>query len=241
VSDTVGAALAAAASRLGVDAAPVLARIAGFLGESARQVAAELAVLDDAAAQRRRAEIAALARSPSLAALRGVHPTWIEVTLSALPPRARTALAGQSTDETDVWLVRWVLAALPPMPATEPLDLVRLQAIAHDQLAFALGAAAASVPALRAAVARIAVPPRAGALGSHRAALERCRGVTLDDAGALLRVAARVIAPHLADEPVRRLQITRRLPYPDGSLVERELLAHANTPLDQVPTRAALF
>lgn len=234
MTDLVGAALAVAASRLGPDGAAVLARLAGSVGEAARASAAELDALDDA--KRRRAEITALARSPSLASVRHVHPTWIEVAVAELPPRARVALAGQPTDETDVWLARWALASLPPMPATEIFDVARLELIARDQLAFALGAAAASVPALQSAALRIAKPPRAGNLGSHRAALDRCRGASLDDPSALLRIAARALAPHL--DPLRRLQVTRRLPYAQGRLVEDELVT---APEASVPTWAALL
>jgi len=238
VSELVGAALAVAASRLGADASTVLARLAGSIGDAARASAAELAALEDA--KRRRAEITALVRSPSLGSARGVHPTWIEAALAELPERARSALAGQATDATDVWLARWALASLPPMPATEPFDIARLENIAHDQLAFALGQAATSVPALTSAVARIAKAPRAGNLGPHRLALDRCRGASLDDPSALLRIAARALAPHLATEPLRRLQLTRRLPYEQGRLVQSELDAHASVPLTSVPTWAAL-
>lgn len=240
MSELVGAALAVAASRLADDAPAVLVRLAGSIGEAARASAAELAALDEAAAKRRRAEIAALARSPTLASSRGVHPTWIEALLAELPGRARSALAGQATDATDVWLARWVLASLPPMRAHEPLDLARLESIAHDQLAFALGPAAASVPALHLATARIGKAPRAGNLGPHRAALDRCRGASLEEPAALLRIAARALAPHLANEPLRCLQLTRKMPYEQGRLVEAELLAHANAPLSSVPTWAAL-
>lgn len=240
MSELVGAALAVAASRLGDDAPAVLARLAGSVGDAARTSATALGALDDPSAKRRRAEIVALARSPSLASIRGVHPTWIEAALAELPARARAALAGQATDETDVWLARWALASLPPMPSHEPLDLARLEAIAHDQLAFALGPAAVSLPALQVAITRIAKPPRAGSLGPHRAALDRCRGASLADPTALLRIAARTLAPHLAAEPLRRLQLTRRMPYEQGRLVEAELVAHADVPLTSVPTWAAL-
>lgn len=238
MSELVGAALAAAASRLGTDSSAVLARLDGSIGDAARAAARDLASLDDAAKKRRRAEVAARARTPSLASIRGVHPTWVEATLAELPARARTAIAGSATDEIDVWLARWVLASLPPMPETEPFDRTRFELVAHDQLAFALGSAAASVPALQSAVIRIAKPPRAGGLGAHRAALERCRGASLDDGSSLLRVAARALAPHL--DPLRRLQITRRMPYAEGRLVEAELVAAALAPLASVPTWAAL-
>jgi hypothetical protein len=152
--------------------------------------------------------------------------------------------------------VRWTGAALAASPsdfgrgdlgsiiAREPAQILAwLTSIALDQLAFALGPAAAASPSapLRDAVTRVAQPPRVHALGPHRAALLRCRGATLDDASALLAIASRALAPHLATDPLTRLQITRRLPHPDGIIVERELVAGAATGLDQVPSWTALI
>ena len=124
MTDTVSAALAAAAARLGADAESVIARLGDELRDPVRTSLAELRALDEAGAKRKRAEIAALVRSPSLAAVRNVHPTWIEAALAELPARARTVLAGQGADETDVWLARWALASLPPMALTRELAAV---------------------------------------------------------------------------------------------------------------------
>jgi hypothetical protein len=136
--------------------------------------------------------------------------------------------------------------------ARRPLDQVLVRPAPHvlawvssvgaDQLAFALGAAASSHPLLATAAARIARSPRTGQLGPQRAAITRCRGVSLDEGErALVVVAGRALAPHLAVDPVGRLQLTRRLPRALGILVENELLAHASIALDQAPSTAALF
>ena len=250
--DLVARVIATAASRLGDDATGVLARIEGVLGDGARKAADDLASLDDSSAQRRRVEVAALARRT---ALREVHPTWIEAALTELPARARTALAGDASDPIDVWLSRWAAASLvgSPSAAVDPLAAILarepaqlrawLTSIALDQLAFALGPAANASPsaALRDAAARITRAPRVNALGPQRAALVRCRGAALDDTSALLAIAGRALAPHFAAEPFARLQLTRRLPYADGIVVERELVAAATTPRDQVPAWAALL
>ena len=254
--DLVARAVATAASRLGDDATGVLARIEGALGDGVRRAAEELAAVDDSSAKQRRAEVAALARSAASAGLRGVHPSWIEAALAELPARARTALAGETGDPIDVWLSRWatsslVASPLPPVDgelrailAREPAQILAwLTSIALDQLAFALGPAATASPsaALRDAATRIACAPRLNALGPQRAALVRCRGAALDDALALVAIASRALAPHFAAEPLARLQLTRRLPYAHGIVVERELVAGAMTPLDQVPAWAALL
>ena len=265
--DLVADVIAAAADRLGPDATAVLERLAGSLGDAARASARELARLDESARKQHRAQAAAIVRSPTLAAVRGVHPTWIEASLADLPARTRTALVGESAEPTDVWLARWATAMLPPMPppssrptlsrdadlaqilARDPAQIAAwLTSIALDQFAFALGPAAAAAGtasphaarALGDAAARITHAPRLDALGPQRAALERCRGAALDDDAALLGIAGRALAPHLADHPIARLRLTRRLPYAQGIVVERELVAHAATALDRAPTWAAL-
>jgi hypothetical protein len=254
VTVRVGDALAVCAERLGTDATGVLARLAGAVGEEARAAAAELAAVDDRERRQRRAVFSAEARATGAQALRAVHPSWIEAALAGLPERARAATAGSQWEPIDVWLARFATASLPPMPAVarRPLDqvLVRpaphvlawLSSVGADQLAFALGAAASSHPLLAAAAARIARSPRTGQLGPQRAAITRCRGVSLDEGErALVVVAGRALAPHLAVDPVGRLQLTRRLPRALGILVENELLAHASIALDQAPSTAALF
>lgn len=246
---TVATAVAIAAAKLGADGASVLARLADSLGDAAREAAAELAQHD----KRWRLEQAAIARAPVPLGLRAVHPTWIEAVLDELPPRARAALASGGGDAVDVWLARWATADVPPMVtrargrglpamiASEPHDLVAwLSSIGADQLAFALGAQAASIATLASAVVRIAKPPRAGQLGPRRAAITRCRDIDPADELATVRVAGRALAPHLATNQLARLAVTRRLPRPLGLVVHRELLAHAATFLDHCPTWLAL-
>lgn len=237
----VGAVLAVAADRLGGDGKSVLARLAGPIGHAARAAASELAGLDASGRKQRRAEIVALARAPVPAGLRAVHPSWIEAVLADLPPRARDVLATGATDPVDVWLARWATAAFPLTSSRGSRDpLAWLVDVGADQFAFALGEQARAVPSLASAIARIAKPPRAGGLGPQRAAIARCRDVSLDDELAFVRVACRALAPHLARDHVARLVLIRRLPRAVGVVVQRELAAHAATSFDQCPTWAAL-
>jgi len=235
----------------------VLARIAGPLGEAA---CTAYATASDRATRVRWAEAA---RAPVPAGLRGVHPSWIEAGLAGLPARARTAVASGGGDEVDTWLARWATASIPPMPAvtaarvTSPGSITRVAAATlegwladtgADQLALALGAAGkAAVAAVAAAAriaggrlleaaARIAVSPRAGALGPVRAAIARCR-VTLDDR-AFVRIGARAVAPHV--DPLARLQIMHRLPWPLGLAVGDELVAAAHLAIADAPRWDAL-
>ena len=232
--DPVAAALALCAERLGSEhAAAVLARLGGPMGDMVRSVR-----VGDT---QWRAETIAAARAAAPAWLRFVHPSWIEAALAELPARARTALASGASDPIDLWLARFACASLPPLAPAARDVAGWLRSIALDQVAFAVGPeAAAAQPALAPAAARIARPPRHGALGSQRAAIVRCRGVRLDDESALHLVAARALAPHLADAPLARWQLTRRLPRVQGLAVDRELVAAATTPLDQVPSWTAL-
>ena len=237
----IAAALALAAERLGVHAAGVLARLGGPLGHETRAAAAELAAQDAATRKRRRAAITAAARAPVPAGLRLVHPSWIEAALEGLPPRARAAVGGAGVGPVDVWLARWATATLPPLDVEDRRDVLAwLAAIGADQMAFALGDAAAKLPALATAAARIARPPRAGQLGPQRAAIARCRGVALEDELAFVRVASRALTPHLAANQLVRLQLARRLPRAIGIVVEREVDAHAATSFDQCPAWAIL-
>ncbi len=188
-----------------------------------------------------------------------MHPTWIEAALAELPPRARTALAAAGGDATDVWLARWATAAFVAMPELRPpplLSLGELAAHAHDEVAAWLervgadqlaraaviaGPDAVAVLAshLPAALARIALPPRAGQLGPDRAVVRRCAGLATINDG-LIRIAARTIAPWFATDVVGRRQLAQRLPRPLGLAIAAELDAYADTPLDQCPTWTAL-
>jgi hypothetical protein len=250
----VGDVLAVCADRLGADATGVLARLAGVVGDEARAAAAELAALGDRDRRQRRAAVAAESRATGTQSLRGVHPSWIEAALAELPARARTATAGSSREPIDLWLARFATASIAPIRAHAQRRLAHqiqrdstnvvawLSSVGADQLAFALGTAAATHPVLAAAASRIQTAPRVGQLGPKRAAITHCRGVSLDEGErALLVVASRALAPHLADDPVGRLQLARRLPYALGILVDRELLAHRADSVDNAPSLAALL
>ena len=227
--------LAGVADRLGNDARGVLERLAGPLGHATREAAAELARLDRAARKRRLAEITVLARAPIPAGIRGVHPSWLEHALEPLPARARTALAALTSDPVDVWLARWATAGIPPQVSVVTNALDWLADVGADQFALALGEQARAVPVLAAAADRIARPPRAGRLGPTRAAITRCREVSLDDDLAFVRVGSRALAPHLATDQLAFLRLTRSMPRAIASVVVHEVRAHAATSLDQCP------
>lgn len=256
MSDTIADAIAAASIRLGDAATGVLARLGGPLGESTRAIAAELASLPPRTHRLRRAEILAASRAAVPVGVRVLDPSWLEAGLAALPARARTAVANGGGDATDVWLARWATAELPPVAvsprsgtlaqrlALPSRDLVAwLANVGADQLAYALGEAlAASRTSIAAALARIARPPRRGNLGPERAALARCKGLSLDDeVDALTRIACRALAPHLANDPALVLVLTRRFPYERGRSLERELVENVATPLDHAPSLDALL
>jgi hypothetical protein len=232
----------------------VLARLGGPLGEAARAAAAERP------AREVRLRWAQTARTAVPAGLRGAHGSWIEAALAGSPSRARAAVAAGGGDAVDTWLARWATAAIPPMPpitaarvasldSATRVDAATLEAwledTGADQLALALGAAGGSAVAaagrlvgdrLAAAAARIASPPRAGALGPIRAAIERCR-VVLDDS-ALLRIGARAIAPHT--HALARRQLVHRLPRARGLVVGAELDAAARASVSEAPRWDAL-
>jgi hypothetical protein len=233
-------ALAVAAERLGTRGHGVLARLGGPFGHAVRAVHGELGRLDVGARKRRRADVVARTRAPVPPGLRAVHPTWIEHGLAALPARARQALAAGATTPVDVWLARWATAALPPIVARDRDVAAWLANIGADQFALALGEQARKIPALVAAAARIEQSPRVGQLGPTRAALARCRGLSLGDELAFVRVGSRALAPHLAADQLARLQLVMVLPRAIGVVVARELRAHAATSFDQCPTWAAL-
>ena len=239
-SDRTGDAIAGALAAACGDGA-VLARLGGPLGEAAR---AAIAARADRAT---RARWAAAARTPVPAGSRGVHPSWIEAGLAGMPERARAAVAAGGGDAVDTWLARRATAAIPPMPAIAATRVTSVDSATRvdagtledwladagaDQLALALSAGGAGAVAaaaarvgerLRIAAVRIAVAPRAGALGPVRAAIERCR-VDFDGA-ALVRIGARAIAPYM--DALARLQIMHRLPRPLGLRVGHELAAGA--------------
>jgi hypothetical protein len=234
----IGELLAVVAERLGPEATPVLSRLVSLVGESAPPPA-------------RRAEILVSARAPIPVSLRAVHSTWIEHTLAELPARARTALSSSSAEPVDVWLARWATHQLPPamgdvrLPAIAATNdaavvVAWLGRIGADQMAFALGEQATTIPALAAAVARIAKPPRIGELGPQRAAIARCRDVSLDEDLSFVLVGCRALAPHLAADQLAKLQLILRLPRPIGIIVTRELSLHAATSFDHCPSWAAL-
>lgn len=136
-------ALAIASQRLGEHAAGVLGRLGGPLGHATRSVRDE--------GKTWRTQARAAARAPVPVGLRAVHPTWIEEALAALPARARTALA-RPIDPIDVWLARWVTAAIPPMSGHGELDA--MLALPAPQLVLrlvALGGGGDELTALRAA------------------------------------------------------------------------------------------
>jgi len=225
----IGEALAIAAERLGEDATGVLGRLGGELGRAA----------PDARDQRTRVEVLAAVRAPVPASLRAVHSTWIEHALGELPARAREVLAAGANDALDVWLARWATAGIPPVVEARD-SLAWLTGIGADQMAFAIGEPARAVPALADAFARIDKPPRVGQLGPKRAAIARCRDVSLDDELAVVRVASRALAPHLAANLLGKLQLILTLPRPIGIVVARELALHAATSFDQCPSLAAI-
>jgi hypothetical protein len=143
-----------------------------------------------------------------------VHPSWLE----ALEPRTRHALQSQTTP-ADVWLARWALADLPiAAPSLLPLELVWLVRVGNELIAFALGRSTRTD------------------LGPRRVAIERCRDAKLDDELSIVRVACRALAPHLAANRLAFLQLTRAQPRPIGLVIERELLAHSEVSLEQVPS-----
>jgi hypothetical protein len=113
-----------------------------------------------------------------------------------------------------------------------------LAGVGMDQLAFAAGDLL--IPGLGEVATRITKPPRAGNLGPRRAAIARCEGISLDDESKYQRIGSRALAPHLASDPIGRLQLTRRLVRRLGLVIEAELHAHAAIPLADGPSWAAI-
>ena len=202
-------------------------RLGGSLGAAAR------AALAEPATRQERARWLAEARAPLPAGLRNVDASWIETELDELPPRARRALASGGGSATDVWLVRWACAHIPPLPAVRELHAPRSieDVVAMARLAEWLEAV--GLQQLHYAVS-LAVPgaARRPELGPARVVLERCK---LGDAR---RIAARAIAPYSDAWTARQTAV--RLPRPLGLSIEAELLAHARDPIEHAPAWSAL-
>jgi len=128
-----------------------------------------------------------------------------------------------------VWLARWATASFVPLPterpgpprtpadlaALAPADALRwLGEIGLDQLAHALTGQDIAIAELVPARVRIALPPRAGALGPQRAALQRCLDQAPFDGDARVIIGARTAAPHVPVLAARALAL--RLPRPLG-------------------------
>ena len=133
----------------------------------------------------------------------------------------------------------------PPKTIDEALALdgndlrAWLANVGADQIAaLAIGGNIAAPP-LEHAMARVRLPPRAGALGPMRAILERCTNATFDELG-LMRIGARAIAPYVALRPLARLVLMCRLPRPTGLAIGDELHAHAGDSIERCPAWVAL-
>jgi hypothetical protein len=223
---TVAMVVAVAAGELGAHVGDVLDRVGGVLGDEAR--AAIAMATARATAQTTRAAAVAAWRAPVPPDVRHIHPSWIEA-------------APASTGAAGVWALRGRFAELPAVGERRDV-LGWLVAIGADQLAFALGDVAAQAPSplVRDAAVRIARPPRAGRLGSRRAAIARCRLAADDDDLGLARIGARAVAPHLADDALGRRALVVALPRPTGLAIAEELRAHAADPVADAPARDTL-
>ncbi len=149
----------------------------------------------------------------------------------------------------DVWLARRATAGFVPLEPTRPGsprtprdiatlapdDALRwLAEVGLDQLAHALaGPWIANVAAtlgagFAAAQARIGLPPRAGALGPQRAALERCMDQVPFDGDARVIIGARVVAPFVPALARRALGLRLARPLGQRVLAELERFARAD-------------
>jgi hypothetical protein len=149
----------------------------------------------------------------------------------------------------DVWLARRATAGFVPLeptrpgPPRTPRDIATLAPddalrwladVGLDQLAHALtgpwiATAAASLgPAFAIAQARIVTPPRAGALGPQRAALERCRDQVSFDSDARVIIGARTIAPFVPALARRALALRIARPLGERVFAALEQLARAD-------------
>lgn len=256
-------AIAAAAFVLGDDAPGVLARFAGPIGEELHELVASGIMADKAD----RAAWSAFVRAPVPAGIRGIDPSWIETALDGVPEQARVAVAAGGGTPARVWLARWACARFVTMPqpiedpsfdrdltiddvVAMPGDRLRvwLDDVGADQLAVALAAAGPEAIAsgirvagerVAQAAARIHEPPRKGNLGPIRAAIERCRGIVLDEHSTIV-IGARTIAPYVAGRALARERIMLRLPRDTGLAVGAALLEHAADPVERAPSWSAL-
>jgi hypothetical protein len=248
----------ALATAIAVSDRRVLDRLRGPIGEAARAAFDRQARQTAEQRREQRMTWCAAVRAPVPPGLRGVDPSWIEAALAGLPSRARDAIATGAPSAVDVWLARWACAEIPPMPTIDPTasrprsmaEVPRLAApaleawledIGADQVAFALGSHAATTapvfgPRVLAAIVRVTAPPRAGALGQRRAAIERARVEA--GPGALAIVGARAMAPHT--DPLLQRQLVLRLPRTFGIVLARELREHAHAPVEHTASWAAL-
>jgi hypothetical protein len=151
----------------------------------------------------------------------------------------------------DVWLARWVTAGFVALEPTTPklrtpadlatlapdVALAWLAELGLDQLAVAVGGAsleaaltAALGAAFEAAKRRIAEPPRKGAIGTPRQALERCADLVDQpfDRDARAIIGARTIAPHVP--PLVRVALALRMAKPIGERILTALVEHARAP-----------
>ncbi|CAN5859614.1 hypothetical protein BH11MYX2_BH11MYX2_19550 [soil metagenome] len=202
------------------------------------------------------------ARAPVPTGFRSIHPSWIEAALGELPERARSVLGGGATsapkpldEQVDVWLARWACATFPAMPAVDdslvsprvPADVARMSAssvlawltgVGADQLAFAVGDAAAQFgPTVIEAGRRIAKPPRLNALGPRRDAINRAQ-VTPPVWQHLHVIGARAVAPHV--DATMASVLVHRFDRAIGTVLRDELRVHSALPPSTTATWRAL-
>jgi len=175
----------------------------------------------------------ACARIVSLPATFDGDVTSLASALCLPGPRLREWLDGIGADQ----LAMALSAAGPEAMASGVRVAGERLAVAAARIASATNVARAALP--EGARRSIDEPPRVGALGPVRAAIERCRGIALDDI-ALARIGARAIAPYVAQRALARQQMMLRLPRSLGLIVGAELSKHAADPIDRCPSWAAL-
>jgi hypothetical protein len=218
---------------------------AGLRGVHATWIEAALAVLPE------RARVV-LAGGP------GDAPDGVK-TFDSAPRTAPGMVPDGRIRGVDVWLARVATASFVPLPpeqpgpprtpadvaALAPDDALRwLAGVGLDQLAVALAGpwiaqAAATLGAeLVAAQARVALPPRVGAMGTQRAALERCLDQVPFEGDARVIVGARTVAPFVP--ALARRALALRLPKPLGERVFAAMVAFARTDRSRGPRWIAL-
>jgi hypothetical protein len=123
------------------------------------------------------------------------------------------------------------------MPPVRDVDRVRAL---PDALALAAEPLAAWLAAVGRAQLRYAATlaqpgaPRRRELGGARAVIARCRSADP------VVIGARAIAPHVAREALAAPRLAHRLPRALGLAVLAELHSHADDPIEDAPTWAAL-